>query len=89
MITVNIYCSHENEARTYRTQRDDIADEKSSLQVILHRRSGELENLKSDYDSLNEKYKLAIQAKLEALTQLDETQSRKIELDFKYVFLQH
>ncbi|XP_065213613.1 nucleoprotein TPR-like isoform X2 [Planococcus citri] len=74
---------HENEARTYRIQRDDIADEKSSLQAILNRRSNELENLKSDYDSINEKYKLAVQEKIEALTQLDEIQAKKIELDFK------
>lgn len=75
---------HENESRTYRLQRDETNDEKSSLQAMLTRRTEELNNLKADYDSVIQKLNSAVQAKIEALSLLDEIQTKKIELDFKY-----
>jgi len=66
-------------------QRDDAIDEKSTLQAMLNRRNNELEQLKADYEAQSAKLKQTIQAKIEALTKLDEIQSMQIELDFKYV----
>lgn len=50
---------------------------------MLNRRTNELEQLKSDYDSLSEKLTAAIQAKIEAMSTLDEIQTKKVELDYK------
>lgn len=60
-------------------------DQQSILEGMLDRRSKELENLKIDRDSLLEKLKAAVEAKIQALSLLDEIQSKTIELDFKYV----
>lgn len=54
---------------------------------MLNRRNNELEQYKADYEAQSEKLKQTIQAKIEALTKLDEIQSMQIELDFKYVAL--
>lgn len=78
-----------NEARTYRLQRDEAIDEKSTLQAMLNRRTNELEQLKLDYDNLNEKLNAAVQAKIESLSMLDEIQTKKIELDYKYVIISY
>lgn len=78
-----------NEARTYRLQRDEAIDEKSTLQAMLNRRTNELEQLKLDYDNLNEKLNAAVQAKIESLSMLDEIQTKKIELDYKYIIISY
>lgn len=74
---------HRDEAQTFRLQRDEIMDQQSVLEGMLDRRSKEFENLKVDRDSLLEKLKAAVEAKIQALSMLDEIQSKTIELDFK------
>lgn len=76
---------HRDEAQTFRLQRDEVMDQQSVLEGMLDRRTKELENLKVDRDSLLEKLKAAVEAKIQALSMLDEIQSKTIELDFKYV----
>lgn len=61
-------------------------DQQSVLEGMLDRRTKELEHSKVDRDSLLEKLRAAVDAKIQALSLLDEIQSKTIELDFKYVF---
>lgn len=77
---------HRDEAQTFRLQRDEVMDQQSILEGMLDRRTKELEHLKVDCDSLLEKLKAAVEAKIQALSMLDEIQTKTIELDFKYVF---
>lgn len=73
----------EEENTEIRRQKNDLIDENNSLHSNVERKDTELERLRIEITSLGSQLQVAISAKCKALAQIEEVQSREMNIDFK------
>lgn len=74
---------YETETAEYRKERNEAVDERDSLLKMVERRNIEVERLQGDVLALENQLQGAINSKCEALSKIDEVNSKEQSLDFK------
>ncbi|CAH1278989.1 unnamed protein product [Diabrotica balteata] len=73
----------EAETAEFRHQRNKAVDEKDEHLRMINRRNGEIERLQADLKDSTKKLESAITAKCEALAQIEEVASMKINIEYR------
>ncbi|XP_056646603.1 nucleoprotein TPR isoform X2 [Diorhabda sublineata] len=73
----------EAEASEYRHQRNQAVDEKDEHLRMINRRNAEIERLQTDLNALAKQLETAVNAKCEALAQIDEVASLKLNIEYR------
>ncbi|KAJ8922301.1 hypothetical protein NQ315_004243 [Exocentrus adspersus] len=73
----------EAETAEYRHQRNLAVDERDEHLKMIQRRTGEIERLQTETNTLTKQLETAVNAKCEALAQVDEVASMKLTLEYR------